>query len=162
MANSPAQSAGPEKGCDHLIVADVLIGVRGADHILVSVLDREWPAAQDYWDGNWLTTDISIAVGGFSGRIGAALRVDEFRDFRVQLEAVSSAVAGAATFATMESCMSVELICAANGSVQVAGWIADAPGFGNRLQFNLFGLDQTFLPYLIEQRRSGLGDASRV
>jgi len=51
---------------------EVRIGGPVGDHIAIRVLGRAYPDADDFGDGNWLSTFIDFAVGQFSGTVAAS------------------------------------------------------------------------------------------
>jgi hypothetical protein len=116
----------------------------------VYVRGRMLPQSTDYWDGNWLESDIVVDVGAFHGKIAAALRIDELQRFRRELEVVYLTVAGRAHLASLEEWITLDVKVDAFGHVGVDGQIQDQPGTGNRLLFHIAELDQTDLPPVIE------------
>lgn len=116
----------------------------------VYVRGRMLPRSTDYWDGNWLESDIVVDVGAFHGKIAAALRIDELQRFRKELEIVYLTVAGAAHLASLEEWITLHVNVNAFGHLGVDGQIRDQPGTGNRLLFHIAELDQTDLPPVIE------------
>lgn len=116
----------------------------------VYVRGRMLPRSSDYWDGNWLESDIVVDVGAFHGKIAAALRVDELHRFRKELEVVYLAVAGAAHLESLEGWITLDVKVNGFGHLTVDGQIQDRPGMGNRLIFHIGELDQTVLPPVIE------------
>ena len=42
---------------------NLLIGDAGGQHVLITVLGRKHPGLFDHWDGNWLASEVTIAVG---------------------------------------------------------------------------------------------------
>ncbi len=111
------------------------------------------PGADDYWDGNWLTTPVVVRAGGFSGAVDADLRADEFRRFRQAVETMYSSLEGKATLASLDGWIAVDVECQANGALDVRGFVNDNSGTGNELEFALRGLDQSDLPTLIAALR---------
>jgi len=127
----------------------VLIGHPGDDSIAIRVLGRMHPGATDYWDGNWLVSPIEIAVGGFTGRIGAGLRADELRAFRLGLQVLYERLDGEARLKSMEQWLEITITARSGGHLDVRGRAKDEPGMGNQLEFTIGGLDQSFLPEII-------------
>ena len=117
------------------------------DHVRVSVLGRERPDASDHGDGNWLMAMVDVKVGGFMGSYVAALRSDEFSAFRDQLRELDRdpLTPGVAELASMEGWLDLHVELASNGGLIVKGQAMDRAGDGNRLAFDLRGLDQTFM-----------------
>jgi hypothetical protein len=114
------------------------------------VLGRMHAGADDFWDGNWLVTPIELNVGGFVGKVGAALRAEELRRFREELEQVYSSLDGEAVLKSMETWITLRLIVERSGRVRITGRIVDRPSTGNELSFKIEDLDQSHLPTIIE------------
>lgn len=122
-----------------------LLGDPGSQFLRVRPLARTHPGVDDYWDGNWLTCEVEVAVGGFTGGVQAELRAEDFFKFHRQLRQLHKSLTGQAKFATMEGWLDVDLKGDGNGHVTVEGEVLDQPGIGNRLNFKL-EMDQTYLP----------------
>lgn len=122
------------------------------ERLAITVLSRMHPDSTDYWDGNWLVSPIDVAVGGFSGRVHAALRAEELRTFRKGLEKLYETLAGEAGLESMEDWIGLTCVGDGLGHVEVTGYVRDEPGIGNRLTFHL-SIDQTFLPGIIASLR---------
>jgi hypothetical protein len=60
------------------------------------------PGSEDFWDGNWISATIDVAVGGFRGRVSGNLRNEEFVRFRDQIRMIYESLRGQAHFRTME------------------------------------------------------------
>ncbi len=116
--------------------------------ITLGVMRRSHADCTDYWDGNWLATEISVVIGGFRGRADADLRSEEFVAFRDQLQTLYQSLTGQAEFHTMEGWLELRFIADRLGHVKIAGDLLDQPGIGNRLSFAL-DLDQTYLPSIL-------------
>lgn len=129
---------------------EVVVGSLGSDHVAVRVLGRESDADDDYWDGNWLITPIRIKAGRFSGELPADLRTEEFVRFRRELQEVYSSLAGEAVLSSLDGWINLTVKCESNGSLTVSGEANDHPGTGNKLEFEIGGLDQSYLPPLID------------
>lgn len=124
------------------------------EYLSVCLRGRTYPSSNDYWDGNWLTTLIEVAAGGFRGKVDALLRVEELIEFRTQLAALANSPFGKARFTTMEEWLSLELSGDRLGHIELLGELRDQPGIGNLLRFRLTS-DQTELRPMI----AALGDA---
>lgn len=109
------------------------------------------PGTTDKWDGNWLLSPIEVSVDGFAGVIpNAGLRSDELQGLRRDLEALNETLIGTASLHSMEEWLSLTIEGDGLGHIKVTGEVSNHPGSsGNRLHFTL-GLDQTFLPTIIE------------
>jgi hypothetical protein len=128
---------------------EVILGDSERERIKLTVLGRSHPSCTDYWDGNWLRTDVAVQIGGFSGRFVADLRAEEFRSFSDEVNNLYRALEGDATFTTMEGQVSLLLSGDGMGHVSVKAELLDEAGIGNRLHCE-FDIDQTYLPAIID------------
>lgn len=128
----------------------ILLGDGQGDHISIRVLGRMHAGASDYWDGNWLVTPVEVFAGGFRGSVGASLRAEELRAFREALATLNSTNRGNAALESMEDWLTIRVEVDSVGHLLVSGTVADRPGMGNVLAFDIDGLDLTYLPTLIK------------
>jgi hypothetical protein len=119
--------------------------------VVISVLGRQFPDASDWEDGNWLVSPVRISVGRFVGELPAQLRVDELQAFRLGLEQIRETLSGEAELFSMDGWLTLSVQCSRTGSLSVSGSADDSPGIGNKLRFEIGGMDQSFLPTLIDQ-----------
>ena len=118
------------------------------DYVTLEVRGRQFPQSDDFWDGNWLDTPLTIHVGSFDAQVSSTLRTNELLKFKEELEAVYRDNAGTAVLSTMEGWLLIEVVADGLGHLQVTGHLRDevGGGYGNDLNFELRGLDQTWLP----------------
>jgi hypothetical protein len=128
---------------------EVLIGHTASDHVSIRVLGRLHADASDYWDGNWLVTPIEIVAGAFEGQIGASLRVEELRGFREAIQRLNISLRGEALLESMETWLTLRITIDGSGRIVASGRVIDRPGAGNELSFRIDGLDQSYLPHMI-------------
>lgn len=129
--------------------AELLIGSLQSQFLRVRPTQRNDPSANDYWDGNWLISEIELAAGAFRAQFVATLRVDEFADFRDQLVTLYDALDGEATFDSMEEWLRIRFRGDGLGHFNVECQARDAAGTGNMLTF-LLNCDQTQLPAILQ------------
>lgn len=127
------------------MTAEFRIGSTDAEHLAITLLGREHAGADDYWDGNWVIADISVAVGGFTGQLRASLRTDEIHRFNEDLKLVDQTLSGAAVLDSMEHWITLTVSAESRGRIVVSGELADGAGVGNVLRFRLPEVDQTYL-----------------
>jgi hypothetical protein len=108
------------------------------------------PRADDYWDGNWLISPIEVAVGGFRGRVGAGLRVEELIHFRKGLAELYVSLDGEAVLESLETWITLRVSARPTGQLTVTGTVTDEPGIGNELTFEIADLDQTDIPAIVQ------------
>jgi len=123
---------------------------RGDNGELLSLkpMYRIYPDELDYWDGNWIQTEVKIKVSGFRGKLLANLRAEEFAEFRQQLEALESDLSGLARYYTVEEWLEINVKGDGLGHFTVESFARDAAGTGNRLEFH-FSFDQTYLAAIL-------------
>ncbi|HYD42497.1 MAG TPA: hypothetical protein VEB43_16845 [Anaeromyxobacter sp.] len=126
----------------------LVIGAPAADHLALRPKARCHPGATDYWDGNWLKTEVELRVRAFRAAFDADLRVDEFADFRSQLAALHRSLQGEAVLRCMEHWVSVHAKGDGRGHVRFECEVRDDPGMGAVLRFDLEA-DQTGLPAML-------------
>jgi hypothetical protein len=122
------------------------IGTTGNDRLIVSVNGRAHPGAEDFWDGNWMITPISVHVGGFTAEIAATLRMDELHRFHEGLKYINDNLDGAAVLTSMERWIDLTVRCERNGHLSVTGDVREDPASVTHLEFEIDHLDQTMLP----------------
>jgi hypothetical protein len=125
------------------------VGSSNRAHVIVRPSRREYPEAQDYYDGNWVYTTIEIAAGAFRGRFEAMLRAEEFVRFRDELRPLYESLSGRATFDTMEGWLRIDVQGDGKGHFHAACEAIDQPGLDNRLTFKI-DFDQTELPAIVQ------------
>ncbi len=126
---------------DHMTFS---FGQSEAERIEVDVLRYERAPSGDYHDDNWLTSQFRVSVGGFRGKVEAAILTEELAAFLTQLRPLSKTLRGMAEFSTMEGQLRLLLVGDGKGHIELTGEVADQPGIGNRLHFKLH-VDQTQL-----------------
>ena len=126
----------------------VHVGGAAAEFVAIRVLTRS--PEPDYWDGNWLTCDVTLHVGGFRGAFHANLRTTEFQQFFEQLQELQARLTGTARFEAMEAQLTLALEGDGRGHIAVHGQAQDVAGTGHVLRFRL-DLDQTELSTAVKQ-----------
>ena len=129
------------------------IGGEETEYLLVQVLRRSHPQCDDFWDGNWIETRITLSAGGFRGRFRASLRSEEFVRFRAGLRRVYASPRTAiptsvAEFAALEEQLTIRVIGDGPGHFTAECVAVDEAGTGNRLEFTL-RFDQSCIPALL-------------
>jgi hypothetical protein len=125
-------------------------GGEAAEYVEVTIFGRSVPGATDFWDGNWLRSEVRLRVGGFTGAYSANLRTDELAGFATQLRTLRVELRGDAQLRTMEAQLNLAFVGDGRGHFQVKGEARDEAGTGNQLSFEL-SMDQTDLVPLLRQ-----------
>ncbi|CAH1191241.1 conserved hypothetical protein [Candidatus Nitrotoga sp. BS] len=126
------------------------LGESAHERVEVTVLGYERQPSGDYQDDNWLTVEVSLAVGGFRGRFQASFLTAEITEFRDQLVALNKSLKGEAKLVTIETQLLLSLTGNGRGGISLKGEAWDQPGVGNQLAFGL-NLDQTHLANTLQQ-----------
>ncbi|HZR21695.1 MAG TPA: hypothetical protein VFE51_30715 [Verrucomicrobiae bacterium] len=113
------------------------LGQSQNERIEIDVLRYERLAVGEYYDDNWLSAQIRVRAGAFSGQVEAALLASELVAFLSSLEALHATLRGSAEFSTLEEQLHLVLVGDGRGHIALTGDIADQPGIGNRLHFAL-------------------------
>jgi hypothetical protein len=126
------------------------LGQSEHERIEIDVLRYERAPVGEYYDDNWLTSQIRIRAGGFSGQVDAAILTPELSAFLTALRPLYKTLSGMAEFSTMEGQLQLRLVGDGKGHIALTGEVADQPGIGNRLHFSL-QLDQSQLRASIDE-----------
>jgi hypothetical protein len=112
------------------------------------VWGREFPASDNYWDGNWLNIDARVEANAAVVKTsGACLRTDEITAFVQQLEQLYENVQGAATLACLEPNLSAKITCSKRGEIEVV--VDITPDHMTQKHQFIFSIDQSYLPETI-------------
>jgi hypothetical protein len=111
--------------------------------------------ATDSHDANWLSAEIEIAAGCFTGRYPANLTTQDFVRFQESLGNMLETLNGKALFSTMEGWLRLEIDMTRRGSAMVSGEaIAEqAPKVALRFSFES---DQSYLQETLTAVRSAV------
>jgi hypothetical protein len=120
------------------------LGQSEHERIEVEVLRYERPPVGEYYDDNWLTSQIRVRAGGFHGQVGASVLAGDLSAFLAGLRPLHETLRGRAELSTMEDQLRLSLVGDGKGHIALTGEVADQPGVGNRLHFTL-QLDQSQL-----------------
>jgi len=101
----------------------------------ITILKRSNSETDDYWDGNWLESEIRIDVPGFKALYGTNLRVEDLQRFYESLLALKNNRSKEAEFTTMEEGLYLHLDVEPNGTINCKGK-ANNEG-GNSLDFKV-------------------------
>jgi len=110
---------------------------KSGDYINIKIVSRCYPTETDYWDGNWLNTEIYLRSGTLKHKINANLRTDEFDSLLRELDPVCASLKGTAKFEAMEECLILEIEGHGDGTFVATGSVKSTPGARNKLGFSL-------------------------
>lgn len=123
------------------------IGGEEFDFVRVSI-------TRDRQDG-WLSADVDISVGKFSGGFPANFDTIAFSEFAKQLAVLHQTISGSAKFTSLEGQLELSLKCDVLGHVAVRGWAMDVAGTGNKLSFDI-EIDQTHIAPILNSLNATL------
>jgi len=105
---------------------------------------RQYPDADDYWDGNWLNIRALVEAPGSSVEAtGPWLRNDELADFVTQLEALDRDLTGDAELHCAEPALGLKVACSSLGHVRIT--VELTPDHMTQTHQVIFDVDQTYL-----------------
>jgi hypothetical protein len=107
------------------------------ERIEVDVQRYERAPVGEYYDDNWLTTQVRVCAGGFHGKFDAAILTGELVAFLAQLRPLHETLRGTADFSTLEEQLHLRVTGDGKGHMELVGDVADQTGIGNRLHFRL-------------------------
>lgn len=87
----------------------------------VNILGRDHTDSLDFWDGNWVNSEIKIEVPGFNAFYEANLRLDDISRFYQALIKLKSGTSNEAEFTTLEDGLYFRLAVERNGSINCNG-----------------------------------------
>ncbi|PQZ45990.1 hypothetical protein CQ052_19410 [Ochrobactrum sp. MYb15] len=109
---------------------------------------RQFPDVLDFWDGNWLMVRVRMEAKGAQVECGGPiLMTADIKEFRNQLAAIASSLAGEATLKGLEPNINVVLTMQKLGHVEAVIEIT-ADHINQYHRFVVEG-DQSYLPGLI-------------
>jgi hypothetical protein len=127
---------------------DILVGNVGGEHVQISLLSRSHSGHDDYWDGNWIASEVELRAGAYRASFRSDFRSEDFVSFHKSVCQLSETLRGSAKFDTIEGQLALKLISDGLGHIRVEGTSLDVAGVGNRLNFH-FDIDQTYLAGIV-------------
>jgi hypothetical protein len=114
---------------------------------------RQFPRADDYWDGNWLQVTVHCAAPGAKVWVtGPILHVPDIAQFLRGVEALHASLQGEAILPCMEPELAVQLTAEGLGHItMVVAMTSDHLAQAHRFTFTL---DQSYLPPVIGSCRT--------
>ncbi|MBD8028705.1 hypothetical protein H9636_18930 [Ureibacillus sp. Re31] len=116
----------------------------------IDVLAREYPNSSDYWDGNWVISNVKVEIPGYYVDFNASLRTDEIRDFLNDLKSMNRYLTGKAILKNLESIIHFEGEMDKLGHIDWSGETCYPAGSGAVLTFE-FVSNQSYLEDLIKE-----------
>ena len=131
---------------------DVFFEIKGGgDFITVIAQKFSYQNSDDSWDRRWITAEVRIKAGAFSGRYGAQFMNVDFSAFKKELEYLYEHLDSSALFEDLDQYLKIKIKGDGLGHLEVFCKATDNPGYlENRLAFYIT-TDQTYIPQLIRQ-----------
>src|SRR5262245_55756303 len=98
------------------------------------VLSPELPSESGY---EWLSAQVKIAAGGFTGNVSLSILFSELLQFKKELEPVYHTLHGRAEFKTLEGQLHLVVTVDKTGHITVTGMLREDAGTGNELRFEI-------------------------
>ena len=119
----------------------------------IRVVGRQFPDADDFWDGNWLQVEVHMKANGAEVTVqGPILRSDEIATFLIGLEVMNRELSGKAELLCMEPNLNISI--AFEGSLgSIRGIVEITPEFSNQFHRFQVGGNPSDLPKLITECR---------
>lgn len=121
--------------------SDVVIGLRGGDHILFS----DWSFKRE----GWATARTEIQCGVWRGVMLVWFYDEEHVTFASEIRRLYKTLTGAAKLCPIDSILEIALTGDGRGGVTVHGYASADGQYDTRLTFT-FEIDQTFLPVIAD------------
>ncbi|GGA40859.1 WapI family immunity protein [Psychrobacillus lasiicapitis] len=115
----------------------------------IEILGREHPNSYDYWDGNWVVSNVKVQIPGYYVDFNASLRTDEIRDFVDDLKLMDRHLSGKAILNNLDSFIHFEGKMDKLGHIEWSGETCYPVGTGAVLSFE-FMSNQSYLKDLIK------------
>lgn len=121
--------------------------------IEIVVISRSHPNCTDYWDGNWITSTISIEIPGYKAQFNADLRTDELKDFANELKVMDKMLKGKAKLFNLDGYLELEGEINKKGEIYWTVETCYPAGIGAILKFD-FCSDQSYLKGIVNEIES--------
>ena len=130
-------------GAPNLHIAGLRLWVHG----------RQFPMADDYWDGNWLQVTVHCGAPGASVWVtGPILHGSEITHFLRGVEAIHASLQGEASLPCMEPEFAVTLTAQELGHITMV--VAITPDHLSQTHRFTFTIDQSYLPSVMDSCRA--------
>jgi hypothetical protein len=114
---------------------------------------RQFPMADDYWDGNWLHVTVHCAAPGASVWVsGPLIHLSEIAHFVRGVEVMHTSLQGEATLPRMEPEFTVTLTAQGRGHITMV--VRLTPDHLSQAHRFTFALDQSDVPLVIASCRT--------
>lgn len=121
-----------------------------SEKVEITILSRSHPTSVDFWDGNWVDSNVKIEIPGYSVNFPAHLRTDELSDFLKELKLMAKTLKGKAELNNLDHYIKFECEINSLGHINWKGATCYPSGFGATLNFE-FHSDQSYLQKVIKE-----------
>ena len=115
--------------------AVIQFGNPTGNYLHIKILTRTYSGASDYWDANWLTTEVQAHAGASQTKFQATMRAEEFRLFLRQLKQVLKSKMKRTKFETMEKWLTIDVVSNGQNDFVVRCSTGNKPSIGKRMEF---------------------------
>jgi hypothetical protein len=129
----------------------LIVGSEDSEHVSASFGDRPYADSSVSFDRNLVAVRIDVAIRPFTGSYDALWLVECFPRFGTQLQHLYSDLDGTAEFAPdYDRSLTLRFAGDGIGHISIEGEACPNPATGPWLRFGLPGIDQTYLPAMID------------
>lgn len=114
----------------------------------INILGRNNPDSLDFWDGNWVNSEIKIDVPGFNAFYKTNLRLDDISRFYQALIKLKNGTSKEAEFTTLEESLYLHFLVEKTGSITCNGKAKN--NLGSTLNF-ILGTDLSTLDNFVRE-----------
>ena len=118
------------------------------EKVEIEVLSRTHPKSTDFWDGNWIDSNIHVEIPGYTAQFMACLRTDELSYFLDGLNTMHKMLKGKAILENLDEYIHFECEMNNLGHIEWKGKTCYPNGFGAELTFE-FKSNQSYLEQII-------------
>lgn len=129
----------------------LLIGDAFSSHIKIEVLGYERNPSENSYDSNWLTCNVSVSCGAWTGnKFPVSLQTNDFSKLLEGVLKLNISLKGESSFSTIEEQLEFIMIGNGLGKFEIQGQAMSSHAPPCALKFN-FEIDQTYLTKIIAQ-----------
>ncbi|OCA90155.1 WapI family immunity protein [Bacillus sp. FJAT-27986] len=107
----------------------------------IDIIAREYPNSFDYWDGNWVISNVKVEIPGYYVDFIASLRTDDIRDFLNDLKLMNKDLSGKAILKNLDSFIYFECEMDKLGHIEWSGETCYPTGSGAVYPLNLYQIN---------------------
>jgi hypothetical protein len=129
---------------------EVRFGTGKDTFLSLQIVKRAHPDPNDFWDGNWLVTNVELQIKDTSLQTTGFVRADELAHFNEQLQNAAQEQSGEITFNTIEGWINIAVKIHPTGEVCLSGFVTNDLTHDELLKFEI-ELDHSYLRGILRQ-----------